>query len=114
MATFPSITQGYGARQRNAPAIRGAQFNDGYMHRIKFGMNIDAKVWDLTWTNITETNADTIAVFFEARASDGASFEWTPPDTSTAYKWICLSWDKNIAYVNRATIRATFQQVFEP
>ena len=114
MATFPSVTQGYGATKNSSPTIRTAQFNDGYIHRIKFGQNIDPKVWSLSWVNISETDADSIEAFLEAMIDDCASFEWTPPDTSTAYKWICISWTKTIPYVNRATVRATFQQVFEP
>ena len=114
MATIPSITQRYGATKTSQPKIRTTRFNDGYIHRIKFGQNIDPKVWSLSWVNISETDADSIEAFLEARIDDGASFDWTPPDTSTAYKWICISWTKTIPYVNRATVRATFQQVFEP
>tara|TARA_R100001082_G_scaffold108625_1_gene84166 strand:+ start:2447 stop:2791 length:345 start_codon:yes stop_codon:yes gene_type:complete len=114
MATFPSVTAAYGAQKASAPQIRSVQFNDGYSQRIKFGMNIDPKVWNLNWTNISETDSDTIETFLEARADDGASFDWTPPDGSTAYKWICLSWSKSIPYNNRASISASFQQVFEP
>ena len=114
MSTFPSVTASYGAQKGSAPQIRAAQFNDGYSQRIKFGMNIDPKVWNLNWTNISETDSDTIETFLEARADDGDSFDWTPPDTSTAYKWICLRWNKTIPYSNRASISASFQQVFEP
>ena len=114
MATFPSVTVNYGAQKASSPQIRSTQFNDGYAQRIKFGQNIDPKIWLLSWTNISETDSDTIEDFLEARADDGASFDWTPPDTSTAYKWVCLSWNKNISYKNRATISASFQQVFEP
>ena len=97
MATFPSVTQGYGATKSSSPKIRAAEFNDGYMHRIKFGMNIDPKTWNLSWRNISETNADSIETFLEARADDGASFDWTPPGSSVAYKWICLNWSKTIS-----------------
>ena len=114
MATFPSVTQGYGATKTSAPQIRSTQFNDGYSQRIKFGMNIDPKRWNLSWLNISETNADTIETFLEARASDGASFDWTPPGASLATRWICLSWTKTIPYLNVASIQATFQEVFEP
>ena len=114
MATFPSVTQGYGATKTSAPQIRSTQFNDGYSQRIKFGMNIDPKRWNLSWLNISETNADTIETFLEARASDGASFDWTPPGSSTQYKWICPRWTKTIPYKNRATLNMVFQQVFEP
>ena len=114
MATFPSITPSYGAQKQSEPKIRATQFNDGYVHRLKFGMNIDPKTWNLTWTNISETDADTISAFFEARISDGASFDWTPLGEAPAYKFICGSWTKSIPYKDRATINATFQQVFEP
>lgn len=49
-----------------------------------------------------------------ARAADSESFTWTPPDEATDYKWICYDWSKSIPYLNRATIQATFTQVFEP
>ena len=114
MATFPSITPSYGAQKQSSPKVSATQFNDGYIHRVKFGMNIDPKTWNLTWANISETDADTISVFFEARASDGESFDWTPIGEATSYKFICPTWTKSIPYKNRATIQASFIQVFEP
>ena len=114
MATLPSVTPSYGAQKRSSPIVRTTQFNDGYIQRVKFGMNIDPKVWNLTWVNLSETDSDTLEVFFEARASDGAAFDWTPLGEATSYKFICGSWDKSISYKNRATIKATFFQVFEP
>tara|TARA_Y100001963_G_scaffold146299_1_gene221057 strand:+ start:1777 stop:2124 length:348 start_codon:yes stop_codon:yes gene_type:complete len=115
MATLPSVTPTYGAQKRSSPKISSTQFMDGYMHRIKFGMNIDPKEWNLSWINISEADADILTAFFEARASDGASFSWEPPDSSgTSYKFICGSWSKEIPYNSRATIQARFMQVFEP
>ena len=113
MATFPSIDPTYNAQKRSEPKLRITQFNDGYQNRIKFGQNIDPKVWSLTF-NVSESDSDTIEAFLEARADDGASFDWQPPAEPAALKWICLSWTKTIPYVNRATIQTTFQQVFEP
>lgn len=114
MATFPAITPSYGAEKRSAPVVRRVQFGDGYEQRLRFGLNQNPKVWSLTWNNITETDADTIETFLDARADDGASFDWTPPAESTAYKWVCEEWNKTIPYNNRAIITATFRQVFEP
>jgi len=114
MATFPAITASYGATKASAPILRRVQFGDGYEQRLRFGLNQNPKEWSLTWNNITEANADTIETFLNARADDGESFDWTPPDESTAYKWVCESWQKTIHYVGRATITATFRQVFEP
>ena len=113
MATFPSITPTYGAQKNSKPTIRTTQFGDGYQQRVTFGLNQNPKQWSLTW-NVSETDADTIEAFLDARAADAASFDWTPLDEATSYKWICLEWSKTIPYLNRATITATFQQVFEP
>jgi phage-related protein len=113
MATFPSITPTYGAQKTSQPRVRQVQFGDGFSQRIRFGLNQNPKSWSLTW-EISETNAETIEAFLDARANDGASFDWTPPDEATSYKWICYEWSKSIPYLNRATIQATFTQVFEP
>ena len=111
MATFPSIQPTYGASKTSRPRVLNVQFGDGYSQRVRFGLNTDLKTWNLAW-NVSETDADTIESFLEARAGV-ESFEWTPLDTSTAYRWICQEWSKTIPYVNRATITATFIQVAE-
>ena len=80
MATFPSIAPSYGAEKRSAPTVRRVQFGDGYEQRLRYGLNQNPKTWSLTWNNITETDADTIETFLDARADDGASFDWTPLD----------------------------------
>jgi phage-related protein len=112
MATFPSIAPTYGAQKSSQPAVRKVQFGDGYSQRLTFGLNQNPKSWSLTW-EVSEANADTIEDFLDARGGT-ESFDWTPPDTATSYKWICEQWTKTIPYLNRATISATFMQVFEP
>ena len=115
MATFPSITPTYGQQKRSAPNTRTVRFADGYEHRILFGLaqHQNPKIFSFT-INVSETDSDTIVTFLEARAADGASFDWTPPGSSTQYKWICPRWTKTIPYKNRATLNMVFQQVFEP
>lgn len=112
MATFPSIAPTYGAQKTSQPSVRKVQFSDGYSQRLTFGLNQNPKTWSLTW-EVSETDADTIEAFLDTCAGV-QSFTWTPPDTTTAYKWICEQWNKTISYANRATITATFIQVFEP
>jgi phage-related protein len=115
MATFPATpAPSYGAEKRSSPSIRSVKFGDGYEQRLTFGLNQNPKSWSLSWANITEADADTLEAFLDARAADAASFTWTPPDTSTAYKWICREWSKSIPYTGRANLSATFEQVFEP
>ncbi len=111
MADFPSITPTYGAQKRSKPKIRQVQMGDGYVQRLTFGLNQDPKVWNLTF-EVSETDADTIETFLDARGGS-EYFTWTPPDETTSYKWICLNLSKTIPYLNRATIQATFQEVFD-
>lgn len=114
MATFPDIAISYGAQRVNQPRTRVVQYGDGYEQRLLYGLNQNPKEWSLTWQYITEADADTIETFLNARAADSDSFDWTPPDEATSYKWVCPSWSKGIDYPTRRTITATFRQVFEP
>lgn len=111
MATFPSIDPTYGAQKTSQPKVRQVQLGDGYVQRLTFGLNQNPKVWNLTF-EVSETDADTIETFLDARGGS-EYFTWTPPDETTSYKWICLNWSKTIPYLNRATIQATFQEVFD-
>ena len=115
MATFPTVTHTYGASKTSRPNTRTVQFGDGYQQRLIVGMarNQNPKQWNLRW-EVSESDGDTIENFLNDRAVDNASFDWTPPDETIAYKWICPQWNKTVPYLNRATITATFVQVFEP
>ena len=115
MATFPSITPTYGVQKRSAPKTRTVRFADGYEHRILFGLaeHQNPKVYNLTF-EVSETDADTIETFLDARANDSASFTFTPPGESSASQYVCESWNKSIPYLNRARVQATFREVFEP
>ena len=113
MATFPSITPTYGIQKRSAPNVRKVQFGDGYESRFTMGIHQDPKVYNLTF-EVSETDSDTIETFLDARAADFASFDFTPPGEGSSSKFVCETWSKSIPYLNRATIQATFRQVFEP
>jgi len=113
MATFPSITPTYGVQKNSAPTVRKVQFGDGYEARLTYGLSQNPKVFNLTF-EVSETDADTIETFLDARAADNANFDFTPPGEGSALKFVCEEWSKSIPYLNRATIQATFRQVFEP
>ena len=113
MADFPSITPTYGASKASNPSLKQVQFGDGYAQVIRFGLNQNPRTWNLKW-EVSETEATTIEDFLVDRVNDGATFRWKPLDSSTFYKWRCFSWTKSIPYKNRATIKATFVQYFEP
>jgi len=112
MATFPSINPTYGVQKRSAPRVRAIQFGSGYQQRAQFGIQQNPKVYNLTF-EVSETDADTIETFLDARAVDNDSFSFTPPGETGSSKFICREWSKSIPYLNRATITATFEQVFE-
>jgi phage-related protein len=114
MATFPDISPDFGAQKTSKPNLRTVRFGDGYEQRLAFGLNQNPKVWNLSFVNLTETDSDTIETFLDARADDAESFDWSPPDETETYKWVCEEWSKSIPFANRATIQATFRQVFEP
>lgn len=113
MATFPSITPTYGVQKSSAPNTRTVRFGDGYEHRFTFGLNQNPKAYNLTF-EVSEADADTIETFLDARAADSDSFDFTPPGEGSSSKFVCEEWSKSIPYLNRATIQATFRQVFEP
>ena len=110
MATFPSINPTYGQVKRSAPRARAIQFGSGYQQRAQFGIQQNPKVYSLTF-EVSETDADTIEAFLDARGAV-ENFNFTPPGESSSSKFICREWSKSIPYLNRATITATFEQDF--
>ena len=116
MSTFPSIEPSYGLRKNSAPKTNVIKFVDGYEHRVQLGLteHQNPKQYNLAWNNITETDSDTIETFLDARAEDRASFDYTPPGEASASKFVCDMWNKTINYPNRASITATFREVYEP
>ena len=114
MATFPSIAPKYGQQKRSKPLTRTVRFADGFEHRILFGLaeHQNPKIFNLTF-EVSESDADTIETFLDARANDSASFTFTPPGEASSSQFVCEAWSKSIPYLNRATIQATFREVFE-
>ena len=116
MATFPSIQPKYGQQKRSAPLTRTVRFADGYEHRILFGLaqHQNPKIFNFTF-NVSQADAVKIEDFFDARADEtNGSFDFQPPGEASSSKFVCESWSKTIPYLNRATIQATFREVFEP
>ena len=119
MATFPLIKPTYGQRKKSQPKTRTIRFADGYEHRLLFGLAQHQNPKEFTFTyEVSETQADEIETFLDARANDNASFDFAegflPEETASNFKFVCESWNKSIPYNNRAKIEATFRQVFEP
>jgi phage-related protein len=113
MATFPSYRPLYSANKATNPKTRTVAFGDGYEQRLSFGLNQRPVEWSLRF-DLANTDADAIEAFLNARADDGASFTWTPPESATAGQWVCDSWNRELHEFKRSRIDATFRQVFEP
>ena len=117
MATFPDIEPSFSVKKQSEPITRTVVFGDGYEHRLGFGVpsHLNPRKYKLTWKNITLAESDTIMDFLNARAADNASFDYTPPGESTSYKFVAQpGYNESIDYADRATVTATFRQVFEP
>ena len=112
MASFPTTVTPSDARKKSKPNVTSIDFGSGYSQRVINGLNQDMKTWTLTWQNISETNADEIESFLEARGGS-ESFTFTPPGESSSAVYICPEWSKTITYLNRSTIIAAFLQVAE-
>ena len=113
--TAGATTPTYGQQKRSSPNTRTIRFADGYEHRILFGLaqHQNPKIFNFTF-NVSQADAVKIEDFFDARANDSASFDYTPPGEASSSKFVCEGWSKSIPYLNRATIQATFREVFEP
>lgn len=115
MATFPNIKPAYTAAKSSNPKVRTTKFGDGYEQRVVFGLpgNNNPKEYSLTF-KVKDADAATIETFLDARAADAASFDFTPPGSNTAYKFVCSTWSRTFIGTNWNEISATFRQVFEP
>lgn len=113
MATFPSYKPLYSATKANKPKVRTISFGDGYEQRLSFGLSQRPVEWSLRFDE-KDADADIIETFLNARADDGASFTWTPPESATPGQWVCDSWNRELHEFKRSRIDATFRQVFEP
>ena len=114
MPTIPSTPQpSYPASESSNPNVRVTQFGDGYQQRTTFGLNQNPKTWTFNWKNITQAESNTFKAFLDARGGV-ESFDYTPPGASIARKYICKQWQETLNVPNRATLNATFTEVFEP
>lgn len=110
--TLPSLSPDYGSSAQKKPRVLTSNFGDGYSQRAAAGINPLSQVWQLSWSALSTTDANTLDAFFVAKGGHTA-FLWTPPRESTALKWICQEWSRSISHPNNDSITATFIQVFD-
>jgi phage-related protein len=108
MSTF-TWSPAPGATQGKKPAVRSAQFGDGYEQRAGDGINSTARTWLLTFKRL-KADADAIDAFLSAR--NGVElFDWTPP-YGAAGKWLCREWTRATPAMVIQEITATFEEKF--
>ena len=78
-----------------------------------YGINQNPKTFNLTF-KVSEAESDTIEAFLDARAADNANFIYPTWRIKCILNFVCEQWSKSIPFPDRATIVATFRQVFEP
>ena len=113
--TVTSVSPDYGMQKSSAPRVRTVRFGDGYEQRVGFGIHRNPKQYSLSWSNRSENDIDGMETFFDNRADNNLeSFNWQAPGESLASKYVCRQWNKTIPFVGRATLTATFEEVYEP
>tara|TARA_R100000231_G_scaffold138335_1_gene116470 strand:+ start:4772 stop:5146 length:375 start_codon:yes stop_codon:yes gene_type:complete len=124
MATFNDLDVGtsaggtkasYGMQKTSAPLTRVTRFADGFEQRVVFGLpqNQNPKVYTLRFEK-SKDDAQKIEDFLDLQHRNASSFNFAPEGESVTRKVVCEQWSKTIPYNNRATINATFREVFEP
>ncbi len=115
MATFPSITPAYGQTQTIEQDNIVVRLGDGYEQRLVRGLAANKRYHKVSLNfNISQTDADTINTFLNARFDDQAAFQFTIGGESSARNFVCTNRSSSIPYNNRISMNLTFKEVFEP
>ena len=114
MSTFPSITPIYGTTQTVEQKSITTKMGDGYEFRTVFGLPANKRlhIVNLSFA-ISETDADTIDTFLDARFDDQENFDFTPPHHSSALKFICTRRSRTAILNNRVIMNLAFEEVAE-
>jgi phage-related protein len=114
MATFPSITPAYGETQTIEQDNIVVKLGDGYEQRLVRGLAANKRYHVISLVyNISQSQADTINTFLNARFDDQDAFQYTIGGESSARNFKCTSRSASIPYNNRITMNLTFEEVFE-
>ena len=111
--TSVNIQPDFDVTERHEPTVKEVKFGNGFVKSMVFGLNQDLARWDLRFSNLTTTEANTIKNFLRDRKGSEA-FDWTAPYASSASKYKCKTWQISIPYANTYTISALFEEVAIP
>ncbi len=101
----------YGSNIPNTPRVKTIQFGDGYIQRVKDGINNNLLRFDLTFDGRDADELRAIAHFLYAREGV-SSFLWVPPAPYNKTKYfVCAEWTPGLIFYDNSTIKATFVEV---
>ena len=114
MATFPNIEPSFPVRKISKPNIRTVKFGDGYEQRLVRGLAANKRYHVVSLVfNMSQTDANTINTFLNARFDDQDAFQYTIGGESSARNFKCTRRSASIPVNNRVTMNLTFEEVFE-
>ena len=114
MATFPSISPQYATQETVNQDNIVVKLGDGYEQRLVRGLAANKRYHVVSLVfNISQSQADTINTFLNARFDDQDSFQYTIGGESSARNFKCTRRSASIPYNNRVTMNLTFEEVFE-
>jgi phage-related protein len=113
MSTFnPPKNPDIGLSQKNKPRVLRSDFGDGYTQRAGDGLNSVVRTISLSWTDLSDTDADTIDDFFEA-LTPGEAFDYTLPLATTSQKFTVNEWSRTFGSGVHYNINAEFEKVYD-
>jgi phage-related protein len=96
------------------PTVRVLEtdFGDGYGQKAMDGINPVKDVWELSWSNLSPTEAQTAYAFLRA-AGGATSFLWTPAFESTPRIWTCKKFKLTPTDPAAQTLTASFEEAMQ-
>lgn len=117
MANFNNdvgLSPDYGLSIVNNPKVKVISFSDGFEQRLTEGLNQNFRTLNLKFTNITETESDSLISFLNQRVeNNNESFDYIPPNDVAGKFVVDGNYTKTINYANRANVTVIFREVFE-
>lgn len=90
-----------------------AQFGDGYSQRAADGLNSIVDSWQIVYSTVTATEANTIRSFCDS-VGNWDSFTWTAPGEASSKKWrIKSDVQESSVSGNLFSISFEIEQVFD-
>ncbi len=112
VTTFPSISASIGTNKDKEYNVKEANFGDGYQQVVTVGLNNIKERWNVKFNNISNTDADTIETFIDARKG-AEPFNWTPPNEGSAKQYRHKNFKRTPLNPNQSTITVRFIQAFD-